>query len=335
MKEKIILFWSGFDFETDKTLETWRARGVKLSPFHALTLASHCKFNGGAKLYTYQKFISPKVPKGIEVKDAHEILPAELAFSALSRGHNIAHVSDAVRLTVASRMDGIVMDMDATVLRELPREDGFFTSIPAKLSGGVAPKWGQAHPPIKVHDNSWDGRALSNFPAKAKRSNREAFFALASKVVRTLSDAPKKGTQAWNFVMWELKNMAKRDVESKVFPPLAFGPIPAWLRQGKCYSMESPTRLTGDITLFGYPLPSVNEIMEKSYAVQHYFESAFKGAENRLSPFFWWQVPEKCLVSREALHIFGDDWRQKLLRLSMLEAKESTEVFRAVTGENR
>jgi hypothetical protein len=101
------------------------------------------------------------------------------------------------------------------------------------------------------------------------------------------------------------------DKKSKVYKPLYFCPLPAWLGKEKCYSLESPSRLDGKTELFGHTLPDINEIFEKSFIVQHFFESAFNkssGVDND----FWETLKDDCLLANEAKHIFGKDWRSIL-----------------------
>ena len=166
--DNIILFWSKFDKDTDVSCEKWLAKEITISPFHLLSLYSHIKHKHNVYLFTYQK-IKSKIPNGITIKDANDIYRSDYAFSALSKGHSIAHISDLVRLRVATAITGIVIDMDAVVINTLPDLDGFFSTMPAKATGGFAPHWGKSHPPFTIHDNSWDGKALSAFPLKVHK----------------------------------------------------------------------------------------------------------------------------------------------------------------------
>jgi len=125
--------------------------------------------------------------------------------------------------------------------------------------------------------------------------------------------------------MWTLKEIARIEKDSKVFKPISCCPIPAWLSSGKCYSLESPSRLNGATELFGYKLPSIDQILNESYIVQHFFESAFKQSKSVESiellttnlliknKNFWLNVPNDCLVTKEAEKIFGNsNWREVL-----------------------
>mgnify|MGYP003636466343 CR=1 FL=1 len=307
-----ILFWSTFDYRKDTSIKKWKSRSIDLSPFHVLPLASHAKYNNDAILYTYQtETLLPEI-EGVTVKDAAEIFPIDDAFYALLGGHSIAHIADLVRLRAASECSGTVVDMDTILLRPLPQCDGFFASIPAKATGGVAPQWGNNHPPLTVHDCSWSGKALANFPIKVSKVMAPYTRALSRKIGRTLLKPPQRNSKGWNYVMWTLKEIMKIDKDAIVAPPMAFGPLPAWLTAGKCYSLEAPTRLNGNTTLYGYTLPSINDILNNTFMVQHFFESTFKKSK-RINQGFWdADVPDGCLVAQEAKHIMGDNWRQQL-----------------------
>ena len=310
-----VLFWSSFDKEKHTSFAKWREDTAELSPFHSLTLQSHIRNCDSITLLTYQKCLKPQVPEGIEVIDADKIFPAETAFYSLLGGHHIAHISDAVRLLAATCLDSLVIDMDAVLLRPIPELDTFYCSMPAKMTGGFAPKWGKSHPPLTIWDKSWDGKALSAFPVKVGNMNKIEIKRLASKISETLSNPPQKGSKAWNYVMWTLKDMGRKEVNCKVFPPMFSCPLPAWLGKGKCYSLESPSRLNGKNELFGYKLPSIEEIMRESYIVQHFFESAFQDAEIK-GLDFWEEVPVDSLVAKEAESIMGPFWQIDLKALS-------------------
>ena len=327
MNTDIILFWSKFDKESDVTHDEWVNREIRLSPFHMLSLYSHLLFGHDVYLFTYQN-ITSKVPGEmvvekndivfpgrfghIVVADANDVLNSEWAFSALSKGHSIAHISDYVRLKVATELNGIIIDLDAVVVNELPNCESFFSTMPAKATGGFAPQWGESHPPFTIHDNSWDGKALSAFPLKVSDTTTPYIEDLSCKILNTLSASPKKSTKAWNYIMWTLKDIASKEKDSKVFQPISFCPLPAWLSSGNCYSLESPSRLDGETELFGYTLPSVDKIFEESYTVQHFFESAFKDSKS-VETDFWESVPSDCLIAKEAEHIFKNNWRETLI----------------------
>tara|TARA_R100000742_G_C4276126_1_gene97003 strand:+ start:450 stop:1400 length:951 start_codon:yes stop_codon:yes gene_type:complete len=311
MNNKYILFWSSYDKRIDNDHNKWSSRKINISPFHHLSLASHIKLNNDTTLYSYQEFNKGQIPKGIKVKNANEIFPSKQAFSSLVNGHSIAHISDAVRLKVASEILGVVLDMDAVILRKPPEDDGWFASMPSKLTGGFAPKWGKAHPPLYINDKSWDGKALFNFPLKVSKNISKYIASLSHKIMKTLMEDPKTDSKAWNYVIWTVKKLIIHDKNAKVYEPLYFHPLPAWLGKGKCYSLESPTRLDGKTELFGHTLPDINEIFKKSFIVHHFFESAFNKSSG-VDSDFWETLKDDCLLAKEAEHIFGKDWRSIL-----------------------
>jgi hypothetical protein len=303
-----ILFWSKYDEDIDKTHLDWVNREINISPFHILTLQSHLKYKHNVLLYSYQKFKKNSIPKGIKVVDANKVFPSKVAFKSLMSGHSIAHISDAVRLKVASEKFGIVIDMDAVIIRELPKEDGWFASMPAKRTGGVAPKWGKAHPPLTVNNNSWNGQALGAFPIKVNKNISKHIASLAHKIMHTLMKPPSKNSKAWNYVIWTIKKIMPIDKNLKVYKPIHFCPLPAWLGKNKCYSLEDPTRLNGKTEIFGHLLPSIDEIFNNSYIIQHFFESAFNKSQG-VNKDFWLELPDNCLLAKECEHILGKHWR--------------------------
>jgi len=316
-KSKVVLFWSTFDADVDSSFGLWRDKKIELSPFHYLPLLSHVRLRNNVTLYTYQNieasYEQENIFEGIELRDADEVFPARYAYVALTNGHSIAHVSDAVRLKVASVCNGIVLDSDAVALREFPLSDesGWFASMPAKATGGFAPQWGKAHPPLTIHDMSWNGRALSAFPIKVNEITKGAIEKLSNKIMVNLARTPSGSSKGWNYILWTIKDIVKMDSRLKTYEPVTFCPVPSWLLAGKCYSLESPTRLNGDTVLFGYRLPTIDAIMNNSITIQHFFESAFQDA-SRVGCDFWDSVNGDSLVGIEADFILGSNWRQIL-----------------------
>lgn len=303
------MFWS--TFHKGETFDDFLSRDVDLSVFHALTIIAHAKLRNDVTIYTYQKFYNSKMPLGIVFKDANEIYPAKKAFDALGRGHSIAHISDVVRMEASIKTNGIILDMDAIALRKFDDVESFYSTMPAKRTGGVAPQWGKAHPPITIHDGSWDGKALCAFPLKISSVTAPMFQDLVDKIKSSLELPPKKSSKAWNYVLWTVKDIIKQDVNGKVYKPIDNCPVPSWMGRGKCYSIESPSRLDGETTLFGHSVPSINEIMNNSKVVQHFFESAFNDS-SKSQDDFWNVIPDGCLLACEANEIVGYDWREFL-----------------------
>jgi|TARA_B110000908_G_scaffold172206_1_gene238350 hypothetical protein len=318
---KIILFWSLYNSK-DIDFDNWRNKKIDILPLHHLSLQAHIKFKNDTTIYSYQKFNEGQIPAGIKVKDADEIFNSRQAFVSLKYGHSIAHISDVVRLKVASDISGIVMDMDAVVLKELPKQDCWFASMPAKLTGGFAPKWGNSHPPLYINDNSWNGKALASFPIKVNQVIKKDIASLSNRIIKTLKEEPSKTSSAWNYILWEVKKIMRINKEAKVFEPIYFCSLPAWLSDGKCYSLESPTRLNGLTELFGTRLPDIKEIFEKSFVVQHFFDSSAnmqggygvtssRKKENKNN--FWKSISENCLLGKEAHFIIGENWKNILI----------------------
>lgn len=305
---KIILFWTEYN-NTFTDVEKWRNHTFIPTELHKLAFQGHEKLANQVELYTYQRLDVNF--KSIIIKDAHDILDYRKAFDALQKGHSIAHISDAIRIKRASEVNGIVLDSDAVPIKKFPEHETWYSTMPCKKTGGFAPKWGESKPPMKVHDGSWDGKELTAFPIKIGNSTKEQFNQLAENIFKLLKTNPKETSNEWNSVLWTVKEIANRDVNGVVFKPIYMCPLPAWLSANKCYSIESPTRLNGKTELFGHKLPSVNEIMSKSYIIQHFFESAFqKGTEKKSWTLN--DLPLDCLLRKEYLHIHGEKMENKL-----------------------
>jgi len=320
---KIILFWSSYNKKVDKSLKYWRNKPLKITPFHYLPLLSHVKWKHNVDLYTYHNISKSydDMLNGINLKDANTVFPAKQAFNALSRGNSIAHISDCVRLTASLNIDifdndtGIPLDMDTVAINPFPKDihNGWFATSPAKVTGGVAYKWGKNHPPIVVHDQSWDGKALNMFPVIVNDVMKPEIYKLVQKIHTALNHPPIKNSKGWNYIMWSLGEMIKVDKRFVTCKPIIFCPVPGWLPSGKCYSLEFPTRLDGKTKVFGYLLPSINEILKNSITVQHYFESVYPFTNNpEVAMNFWLNVKEGSLLSKESRHILGSNWRNIL-----------------------
>jgi len=300
----IVLYWSN-PTNMDGVLE--------FSPFHELVFKSHQRLNNQVELWTHQ-CPSPdaeiRAYDNITIRNADAIIPLQDAKDSLARGHSIAHISDAVRLKRAAEINGIVLDMDAVALRLFPTDDSWFSTMPAKKKGVYAPKWGKEKPPMTVHDGSWDGKELTAFPIKVGPTTSQKISDLADKIIDMLSRPPKGDSDEWNVVLWTVKAIANEDTTAKILKPIGCCPVPAWLSDGKCYSMESPTRLTGNREIFGHTLPHMDEILDNSYVIQHFFESAWNKA-GLMDRELWNTIPQGSLLYKECELIMGDDFKEK------------------------
>ena len=133
--------------------------------------------------------------------------------------------------------------------------------------------------------------------------------------MHTLLEPPKQDSKAWNYVIWSVKKIIKYDKKAKVYQPISFHPLPAWLGKNKCYSLESPTRLNNETILFGYKLPSIKEMFKDSFMIHHFFESTFNNSKI-VANNFWLNVSKDSLLGKEAEYIVGEDWKIELTELS-------------------
>ena len=111
-------------------------------------------------------------------------------------------------------------------------------------------------------------------------------------------------------MMWTLKDIANRYDNVHVMKPIDTTPVPAWKSAGKWYSLEAPSKLDGVSNVYGYVLPSISQILQESYCVQHWFESAFKKAD-RLTTDFWQTIKVGSLLYEELNLVLGQDWIDK------------------------
>lgn len=295
---KIIMYWSNIPEKSGyNTVEEWKNAELQFSPHHDLVFKSHERLGNEVEIWTHQT-VSDFNYKGITIRDAGEIMSHEIAFNGLSWGHSIAFIADAVRVKRASQVLGIVLDMDSVCLKPFPNYDSWFSTMPAKITSSMAPKWGTKKPPMTVHDGSWDGKALTAFPIKIGSTTQKEMLNLADSIIEKFQVEPKGGTDEWNSILWTVKKIANNDTTAKVFEPIYMSPLPAWLPVGKCYSIESPTRLDGKTEIFGYPLPSIDDIMNKSYIVAHFFESAFQDAD-QIDADKWNSISDDSLLAKE------------------------------------
>lgn len=305
----VCLFWASNN--VDKGYSEWLNTKPRLSPLHILSLKAHERIGNPVKLYTYQKLnIKKELPKNIEIKNAEEIVPSVFVYKALRSGHSIAHISDLIRILAAVKYSGIILDMDAVALKPFPGLDTFYSTGFAKKTGGVAPSWGEANPPIKIHDDSWDGKALLNFPAKISEGNKKYFLELVDKIYKKINQKARPRTiNSWNYVMNGLNKVVESDKKGVVFQPNIFTPVPWWSSKKGCYSVESPTRLNGKTYVYGVRLLSMDEIFKGSITVQHYFESVCRYQKIKSSLDF---VREGSLLFHEMRYILGDNWRDAI-----------------------
>ena len=145
------------------------------------------------------------------------------------------------------------------------------------------------------------------FPLSVSSKIANPLLKLADKIVDTLKCPPKKSSKSWNYVLWTIKDIIKES-QLPVYRPHFFCPVPAWMPQGKCYSLQHPSRFDGTTSIYGHVLPKMTDIFNSSYAVQHFFESAFQNATT-VSDDFWLKIFVQCLLGREAYRVVGSNWK--------------------------
>jgi len=301
------LFWS--NNIDGRSYEDWVNSKAVFSPHHALSLLSHTKRNA-VNLITYHKQTEIKT-ENLTVINANDYFNDINAYASLSKNNSIAFISDYVRIRFSLKNGGVVLDMDAVSINDFPEVDGFMASLPAKQTSSMAIKFGKTRPAIKVHDQSWDGKALSSFPTKPSPKSKELFNALLNKIYYYLHVQNTKSVN-WNFVMHGLQEITARCDDMMAFPPITFGCIPAWKKAGNCYSLDSVKIFNGKTEKFGYTIPSITDIFEKSCVVQHFYESAFKKTDINYNPNFWKKLHSETFLAHEAEQVIGSNWRSIL-----------------------
>lgn len=299
----IILFWSN---PPKGSIGDWKNSEAVFTAHHALPFLSHKRVGHKVVLLSYQKI--RYVPEHIEVVDADTVIPIGIAYKAIKNGYNIAHVSDLLRFVYWFNNSGIITDCDVVALKKFPKFP-FYSSYPAKKSGGVAPKWGKNNPPLYVKGGKWDGKANMGFPMRPSREMTKEMSKYINKIIYKF-DRPSnkllgKAKRDENWIMDIAKELNRKDLNADTFEPLYFCPYPYWSKE-KCSTLVNREGQE----LFGYRLPTHEEILKNSYGVSHWFESAF--IENETTVGHWEKVPSDSLVAKEAELICGKDWRSIL-----------------------
>ena len=90
------------------------------------------------------------------------------------------------------------MDIDNIIL-PFPEIDTFTSTMAQDYGGGgggTTPiQFKDNHPPFRIKDGSWDGKALSVFPTKVDNSIVEDIEELCIKIENSLSKTPTTGTK--------------------------------------------------------------------------------------------------------------------------------------------
>lgn len=114
--------------------------GNQLSAIELLTLHSFTSFGHTFYLWTYEP-LQNDLPKGVLIKDANEIIPANKIFyrkfddpaCGVGKGSVGSPFSDLFRYTLLYEKGGWWTDMDITLLKPLNSEDSYFFRAHDKL----------------------------------------------------------------------------------------------------------------------------------------------------------------------------------------------------------
>lgn len=235
-------------------------------------------------LWCYQPFAN--LPATVITKDANELLSYvefENALNDMSgmrstvfthkrkrketRGRHVAHLSDLVRVRILRRFGGWWLDMDTIVLRRLPTAlPYYFSTIPEKdgsqmvKNGGM---WAGHNPDFP----QWHGRdSFQNTPIYIKHVEDPLIIELDIKLTDLVLN---KHALPWLQVIRDMESIIVfKGLQRYVFPPIWFCPYPFWTMDA-CKPLDFVTHAA-----HASLLPSVNTVLQRSYAVQTFFMSS-------------------------------------------------------------
>ena len=224
-------------------------------------------------LWTYGPIAN--TPSGVEMGDATQLLPFDMAQALVAKNIPLAHVADVVRFAAACQAGGWVIDVDNLWLRR-PPSGMTFTTLYAKRTGGVAPscaKWKAMA--ASFAKGVWDGGDSINTPFCVEAGT--PFATALHNLVQTFLDKQVDGPtwptpptkDQWNKLMWGLRDLiVKHGLGTHVRPPIEYGVSPYWhgftdviLRDGY-FDQPADQRLK-----FGVQLPSTREILTTAVCI--------------------------------------------------------------------
>ena len=224
-------------------------------------------------LWTYGPIAN--APSGVQICDATQLLPLDMAKALVDKNIPLAHVADVVRFSAACQAGGWVIDVDNIWLRRPPCGTTF-TTLYAKRTGGVAPscaKWKAMA--ASFAKGGWDGGDSINTPfcVEAGTPFATALLNLAQSFLDKQVDALAWSTpptkDQWNQLMWGVRDLiVKHGLGAHVRPPIEYGVSPYWhgftdviLRDGY-FDQHADKRIK-----FGVQLPSTREVLTTAVCI--------------------------------------------------------------------
>lgn len=260
-------FWYSFD-QKDCDSAT-HLRALNIESIRSI-LKHHPMF-----LWSYQTFANvPHDHDGFELRDCNELLPySEFQYLLREKKHHIAHISCYIRVLALQKFGGWWLDSDTIVLRPLPVEDPYyFATLPSKRVGGGWFHYEKrpSHWANAAHFEGLDGKdEFQNTPFFVKEKD-DPWIAASLAFIKTW--LPRKGPMKWRININKMQDLIiQMGLQNYVHPPIAFCPIPFWMR-------DQPVKTLFDTqqVKFGAIVPTVNEILSKSYCIQFFFMSSEK-----------------------------------------------------------
>src|SRR3954469_3335884 len=115
--------------------------GPSLSLYEQLSLTSFVAAGARTQLFSYERDLA--VPDGVELVDAHELLPGEVhQFRHASGDKSLALHSDLFRYVALEKFGGWYVDVDIVCLgRQLPAEETYIARETEKVVNGAVMKF--------------------------------------------------------------------------------------------------------------------------------------------------------------------------------------------------
>ena len=293
------------------------ADNVALRELTILSLKSTAKHHPTVWIWGYQDFSN--LPPGVVRKEASELLPladfkhamtvGATKFIEQNRadepGRNVAQLSDLFRALALQRYGGWWLDADTVVLRKLPTTDPYyFPTVAQKRVGG-----GYLDPSEKVEANrlkwagkntkyaDWDGcDVFQSTPLYIAEPNTPLAGLWVERLrVQVLSERTLK----WSDTIKTMEAcVVELELNKHVHPPTAFCPWPFWQRDHAL----SADKLETANDVYGVRVPSVSEVLERSFVVQFFFMSIEKSETSRRDDeWFHREVMSKECAARRIL----------------------------------
>ena len=264
-------------------------------------------------LWCYQSFTS--LPAAVISKDANELLPRNVFERALSNGstffanrrrskvvagRHVAHLSDLIRVLALRRFGGWWLDMDTIVLKPLPTAlPYYFATIPEKRTESEGKGGERLTGRARANSIMWSGHATEQWDGMDSFQNTPIYIAQPEDTLviewetRIAPLVLGAGQVEWLEIIRTMESaVIKLHLQQYVCPPELFCPYPFW----KTDLLVSPAS-TASSVMHSTCLPSVDEVMQRSYIIQTFFMSSSSNETAR------------------RISVGGDAWLREQLRL--------------------